>query len=296
MLAPQNFWGAMQSQGAPNIQGDAYMTKYDTRTSTTNTQFDARPTTTSTRSSSRPAPPTARSGSSTRASATPAPTRGTGENWTVGRRQRLQRRASRSARSTDLYDTNNTPYDTSDDTQRRRRPATTLPSAVPAPTTARPDRTPTDCSSADLAPRLVAASGSGLAGRQDVPPPHLLDRLQRPERPAQRDGPQRVRLLGEGHRRHAAGLRPRRHGGLRPPARRTILGVLPGPDRGRACRQDDDHRALGPWRHRLPGGEPPDPRPRRRPTTPSRLQLHRQEGLGSGVGLQQPHGHERRPR
>ena len=25
-LAPQNFWGAMQSQGAPNIQGDAFMT------------------------------------------------------------------------------------------------------------------------------------------------------------------------------------------------------------------------------------------------------------------------------
>ena len=31
VLAPQNFWGAMQSQGAPNIQGDAFMTKYETR-------------------------------------------------------------------------------------------------------------------------------------------------------------------------------------------------------------------------------------------------------------------------
>ena len=31
ILAPQNFWGAMQSQGAPNIQGDAYMTKYQSR-------------------------------------------------------------------------------------------------------------------------------------------------------------------------------------------------------------------------------------------------------------------------
>jgi len=28
---PQKFWGAMQSQGAPSIQGDAYMTKYETR-------------------------------------------------------------------------------------------------------------------------------------------------------------------------------------------------------------------------------------------------------------------------
>ncbi len=35
-LAPQNFWGAMQSQGAPNIQGDAFMTRYATRTSTLN--------------------------------------------------------------------------------------------------------------------------------------------------------------------------------------------------------------------------------------------------------------------
>ena len=35
-LTPQKFWGAMQSQGAPNIQGDAYMTKYETRTSALN--------------------------------------------------------------------------------------------------------------------------------------------------------------------------------------------------------------------------------------------------------------------
>lgn len=35
-LTPQNFWGAMQSQGAPSIQGDAYMTKYETRKSTLN--------------------------------------------------------------------------------------------------------------------------------------------------------------------------------------------------------------------------------------------------------------------
>lgn len=39
VLAPQNFWGALQSKGAPNIQGDAYMTYYDTRTSVTNDQY-----------------------------------------------------------------------------------------------------------------------------------------------------------------------------------------------------------------------------------------------------------------
>ena len=30
-LTPQNFWAAMQSQGAPSVQGDAFMTKYETR-------------------------------------------------------------------------------------------------------------------------------------------------------------------------------------------------------------------------------------------------------------------------
>jgi Flp pilus assembly protein TadG len=39
VLAPQNFWGALQSQGAPNIQGDAYMTYYDTRTSAINDDY-----------------------------------------------------------------------------------------------------------------------------------------------------------------------------------------------------------------------------------------------------------------
>ncbi len=35
-LPPQNFWAAMQSQGAPNIQGDAFMTKYERRKGTLN--------------------------------------------------------------------------------------------------------------------------------------------------------------------------------------------------------------------------------------------------------------------
>ena len=39
VLVPQGFWGALQSQGAPNIQGDAYMTYYDTRTSPTNADY-----------------------------------------------------------------------------------------------------------------------------------------------------------------------------------------------------------------------------------------------------------------
>jgi len=39
VLAPHGFWGALQSQGAPNIQGDAYMTYYDTRTSRSNDDY-----------------------------------------------------------------------------------------------------------------------------------------------------------------------------------------------------------------------------------------------------------------
>ena len=40
---PQNFWGSMQSQGAPNIQGDAYMTKYEhADRSATNASYDPR--------------------------------------------------------------------------------------------------------------------------------------------------------------------------------------------------------------------------------------------------------------
>ncbi len=41
LLAPQNFWGAMQSQGAPNIQGDAFMTRYNDRSPITANGIDA---------------------------------------------------------------------------------------------------------------------------------------------------------------------------------------------------------------------------------------------------------------
>lgn len=42
---PQGIWGAMQSQGAPSIQGDAFMTKYDTRTSSLNAKGGSDPDT-----------------------------------------------------------------------------------------------------------------------------------------------------------------------------------------------------------------------------------------------------------
>ena len=40
LLAPQRFWGAMQSQGAPSVQGDAYLTGYATRKSSANAKYD----------------------------------------------------------------------------------------------------------------------------------------------------------------------------------------------------------------------------------------------------------------
>ncbi len=38
-LVPQNFWAGLQSQGAPSVQGDAFMTKYTTRTSSVNPNY-----------------------------------------------------------------------------------------------------------------------------------------------------------------------------------------------------------------------------------------------------------------
>ncbi len=40
VLASQNFWGSMQSYGAPAFQGDAHMTRYATRKSPDNDAFD----------------------------------------------------------------------------------------------------------------------------------------------------------------------------------------------------------------------------------------------------------------
>jgi hypothetical protein len=42
-ISPQKFWGAMQSQGAPSIQGDAFMTKYDTRKTVLSTNSGTEP-------------------------------------------------------------------------------------------------------------------------------------------------------------------------------------------------------------------------------------------------------------
>jgi hypothetical protein len=110
----QGFWGSMQSKGAPNIQGDAFMTYYDTRTGVLNSAYD-------------PAayyqygidmPAGASNGRvwvydpgfcdvTTQA--------GTGEYWTVGGTNGASSPNPITSLFT-VYDTGNTPYDMADDT------------------------------------------------------------------------------------------------------------------------------------------------------------------------------------
>ena len=114
ILDPQNFWGALQSQGAPNIQGDAYMTWYDTRTSATNDDHEPDqyyqyaiefPPGSTTGQVWVFDPGFCEVGTSAR----------DGRDWTIGGANGY---SSRQPISTfyRLYDTNNTPYNTGDDT------------------------------------------------------------------------------------------------------------------------------------------------------------------------------------
>ena len=114
-LRRQNFWGSMQSQGAPNIQGDAFMTYYNTRTSATNAAYDPN----AYYQYGVEIPTGASNGRvwvfdpgfcDTSTSA------GTGENWTVGGSNGAGTPRAVSSFFV-VYDTNNTPYDVSDDAQ-----------------------------------------------------------------------------------------------------------------------------------------------------------------------------------
>ncbi len=114
VLVPQGFWGALQSQGAPNIQGDAYMTYYDTRTSRTNDDYspDAY------YQYEIEIPPGASNGEVwlfDPGFCHVDTDKGTGENYTFGSPNGS---SSFNPVSTfyDLYNTRMTPYDTSDDT------------------------------------------------------------------------------------------------------------------------------------------------------------------------------------
>lgn len=113
-LRRQNFWGSMQSQGAPNIQGDAFMTYYNKRTGTSNASYD----------------PDAyyQYGVDIPAGATngkiwvfdpgfcdTSTGAGVGENWTIGGSNGYSNPQPVSSYF-DVLDTRNTPYDYTDDT------------------------------------------------------------------------------------------------------------------------------------------------------------------------------------
>jgi Flp pilus assembly protein TadG len=113
VLPPQNFWAAMQSQGAPNIQGDAYMTYYDRRTAGTNDDYDA--------DSHYHYAVEFPAGSSNGEIWLFDPgfchvdsNKGTGENWNTGGSYGYSPHQPVSA-FYDLWDTKNTPYNGSDD-------------------------------------------------------------------------------------------------------------------------------------------------------------------------------------
>jgi len=124
VLAPHNFWAAMNSQGAPNVQGDAYLTKYETRTSALNVDDDTdpdgiyMPDEYYSYGVEIPAggsgelwifdPGFCESGPS-------GSGLGAGEFWTVGSSNGYATRQPISAYF-DLYDSKETPYDTGDDT------------------------------------------------------------------------------------------------------------------------------------------------------------------------------------
>jgi Flp pilus assembly protein TadG len=122
VLAPQNFWGAMQSQGAPSIQGDAYMTNYDVRTSVlnsvSNTDPDARYDPVSFYDYAVSVPAGATNGQVwvfDPGFCDVSTAYGTGENWTVGGANGNSTRQPVSA-FFDLFDTRSTLWDESDDT------------------------------------------------------------------------------------------------------------------------------------------------------------------------------------
>lgn len=112
-LAPQNFWAAMQSQGAPSQQGDIFLTGYDTRTSVANPHYA--PLEQYQYSITVPAgatngevwlfdPGMCETGTAS----------GLGENWSVGSSNGNATRQPASA-FFDLWDTRETPWETGDD-------------------------------------------------------------------------------------------------------------------------------------------------------------------------------------
>ena len=253
-LAPQNFWGAMQSQGAPSVQGDAYMTGYATRTSATNPTYD--PAKYYNYGIDMPSgggevwifdPGFCETG----IDGATHQNQGTGENWTVGGSNGNSSAQPVSAQYTLFKDDANTPYEYPDDVWQASS-GTTFRRLHLEDANHRRERRQLELRGADVAQQVVAARVEP-AGRQ-VPPAHHLADLHRQVRqgprrvgqPAEHDGPERLRDLDQVLQRHAAGLRTGRDGGLLPALGRQGLDLLPRPDRGGPRRQVDGHRPVGP--------------------------------------------------
>ena len=123
-LAPQNFWGSMQSQGSPNIQGDAFMTKYESRSPLTNNAVNAGQDPDAIYDSASyynygvDIPPGATNGEVwiyDPGFCAVASSQGTGENWSVGGSTGYSSAQPVSAYY-ELYNMKGTPYDLADDT------------------------------------------------------------------------------------------------------------------------------------------------------------------------------------
>lgn len=114
ILPPQNFWGSMQSQGAPNIQGDAYMTRYQSRSGLpANSEYAWQQY----YSYAVTMPPGSTGGEVwvfDPGFCDAGTTVGTGESWTVAGANGFSSRQPVSS-FFDLYDTLGTPYNLSDD-------------------------------------------------------------------------------------------------------------------------------------------------------------------------------------
>lgn len=112
-IRQQNFWGSMQSQGAPSAQGDAFMTYYNRRTGTTNASYD--PSQYYQYGVDIPAGATnGRIWVFDPGFCDTTTAIGTGENWTVGGTNGNSTPQPVSSYF-DVYDTRNTPYETADD-------------------------------------------------------------------------------------------------------------------------------------------------------------------------------------
>ncbi len=108
-LNPRGFWGTMNTEGAENINGDAYQPYYDDRTvRSTPIRTTTPTTTTTTRSRCRRARAAAPSTSSTQCSARQSVNKGTGDRWFSGAGDPV-------STFFELYDTKGTLYDRNDD-------------------------------------------------------------------------------------------------------------------------------------------------------------------------------------